>query len=237
MEYDASEHPQEGLGLHETTLFLIAQVIVDALHDLSSDSESDEEDPLDSSPRVIHRRRRFPRKDYSHSQYAQMLIHQTHLQPGSRDSRDFRLLFRIPPSFFEGVLAFFTRHHTQLSHDCVGQPAVPLNLKVLASFIILATGVPYDQLAFSIGCDGETLRVFFHHFLHMFVEHLAPIYIKLPSTPAEVQAAVQTYASENLPGCMGSIDCTHIGWVRARDSVRSWFIGDFSLLFMSSCSP
>jgi hypothetical protein len=228
MEYDPPEHPRV-LNVH--ILASIARVIVDALHDLSSESEDDAGDG--SSSRHIPRRRRvFARKDYTHSQYAQMLIHQTHLQPNTRDFRDFRLLFRVPPSFFEEHVAFFTRLHDKQAHDCVGQPAVPLNLKVLSVFIILSSGLSFDQMGFAIGCDGETLRVFFHYFLDMIVEHKAPIWIKLPTTQAELQAAVQTYASENLPGCMGSIDCTHIGWVRARDAVRSWFIGD-SVFFFS----
>ena len=50
-------------------------------------------------------------------------------------------------------------------------------------------------------------------------------FARCAETEADLAAAVATYAEESLPGCFGSIDCTHIGWVRARAAVHSWFVG------------
>ena len=126
--------------------------------------------------------------------------------------------------------------------DCTGLLAIPLKLKVLAGFFMLSTGLQAKGMAHQIGCDEETMRVFFKKFTRS-IASLAPKWIKLPQTREEVchahtfvlaffftpalqlEAHVATYEGEGLPGCMGSIDCTHIGWTRCRTSVRSWYIG------------
>jgi len=76
-----------------------------------------------------------------------------------------------------------------------------------------------------VGCSKETMRTFFLLFIRIGATQLAARCIKLPETEAELQRAVDTYAGDDLPGCMVSIDCTHIGWTRARSSVRSWYVG------------
>jgi hypothetical protein len=111
----------------------------------------------------------------------------------------------------------------------------------LSGFFMLSTGLSPKGMAHMIGCDEETMRVFFNKFIRA-VASLAPKWIKLPTTREEVrsiltfvlllheptlqlQSHVATYENEGFPGCMGSIDCTHIGWTRSRESVRSWYIG------------
>jgi hypothetical protein len=134
-------------------------------------------------------------------------------------------VYRCPPTFFEEIYAFFQRHYTKLPADCTGRPAIALNLKILACFFILASGLDHIHMASVVGCGEETMRNFYHFFLTTIVDHLGPTVIKFPQTQQELERSVETYADENLPGCMGSIDCTHIGWARARSSVRSWFVG------------
>jgi hypothetical protein len=215
--------------LNAVTMCFIGQMFVNALKDLSDESDEDENDDGSGHARVP--RRQYPRKNYSCSQHAQMLLNQTHLDQTSRDFRDFRDIFRVPSLFFEDMVAFAARHYPHKSSDAVGRPAVPTNLKVLCCFFILSTGISFKAMAFTIGCDHETIRVFYLFFLDAVVEHLAPRVIKMPANESELAAAVDTYADQHLPGCMGSIDCTHIGWVRARSAVRSWFVGE------SSCMP
>jgi hypothetical protein len=231
MEY-VIEDPMQ-LGLSVVSLCFLARVVVDAINDLSSASEddSDDSDSQPDEPRVVKRRRRFERKDYSHSQHAQMLLRGAHLNPVSRDFRDFRDVFRVPPAFFEEIDEFISRHYLKKTEDCVHQPAVPRKLKVLACFFMIGCGVSHKAMASVIGCDEETVRVFYLFFIDCIATQLAPRVIKLPSTQSELRAAVETYADEHLPGCMGSIDCTHIGWVRARAAQRSWFIGTPFRLF------
>jgi hypothetical protein len=199
------------------------QVIVDAFDSTSSSEESEVQDA--SAPRAVISRRQFRRKDYSQSQMAQMLIHNWHLDPMEKDYHDFREVYRIPAGFFEEFYVSFMRFYVKEPADCTGRVAVCPKLKLLCCFFIMATGVTFLHMAKVIGCGEETIRWFFFFFLRTVCDNFGPLFIKFPETEADIRRCVETYAGENLPGCLGSIDCTHIGWVRARSSVRSWFIG------------
>lgn len=196
----------------------------------SSDEEA-EANPFEHPPdarfgeKPYRSRTQYERKDYSFSQAAQMLIHETHLRPGTKDHRDFRKFYRVPPLFFERFHDWFLPFVPRQPGDCTGRPAVPFKLKLLHCFFMLAHGASALAVSAIIGCDDETMRVFFLEFIRTVQKHLAPLRIRLPETEEELAAAVSTYATESLPGCFGSIDCTHIGWTRARAAVHSWFVG------------
>jgi hypothetical protein len=202
----------------------VLSIFVAIVADSSTDSDSDADNHV--RPRVVYTRRKFARNDYSMSQMAQMLIKGSHLDRMTRDHVYFRDVYRCPPTFFEEIYSFFQRHYHKLPADCTGRPAVKLNLKILACFFILATGVDHLHMASIVGCGEETMRSFYMFFLTTICDHLGPLVIKFPQTQEELARCVETYRDEDLPGCMGSIDCTHIGWARARASVRSWFVGE-----------
>jgi hypothetical protein len=203
--------------LNGDTLLMIARLVAEEFAEESGDEEEDVREPLT--------RRQWPRKNYAMSQQAQMLLNSTHHDPYSTDNRDFRATYRIPVLVFEEQCEFLFPHYAKDPADCTGRPGVPFKLKVLMCYFILSTGMTFRAAAKIVGCDKETIRVFFLLFLRVNAKHLAPIYIKLPQTEEEVRRAVDTYSEDDLPGCMGSIDCTHIGWTRCRSSVRSWYVG------------
>jgi hypothetical protein len=210
--------------LHLATVSAVCQLVLDTLD--TSSSESDEEEHVERRPRPFSERRKFPRKDYSMSQQAQMLIHGWHLDPLQKDFHDFREVYRVPAAYFEDFCSSFKTYYNHDSADCTGRVAVPINLKILSCFFILATGVSFKHMAKTIGCGEETIRSFFFIFLTTVCEKYGPQFIEFPQTEADIRRCVETYEGEHLPGCLGSIDCTHIGWVRARASVRSWFVGN-----------
>jgi hypothetical protein len=211
-------------GLAATT-----QVFWDLFFETSDEeAEADPfEHPADGrfGPKPYRTRTQYARKDYSCSQAAQMLIHSWHLQPGTKDHRDFRSFYRVPPLFFERFHDWFLPFVPRQPGDCSGRPAVPFKLKLLHCFFMLAHGASALAVCNIIGCDDETMRNFFLEFIRNVEKHLAPLHIRLPETQEELAAAVSTYATESLPGCFGSIDCTHIGWTRARAAVHSWYVG------------
>ena len=90
---------------------------------------------------------------------------------------------------------------------------------------MVAHGVSALAMSAVIGCDQVTMREFFKWLFRTVSTELKHLHIKFPSEADELEEHVATYASENLPGCMGSIDCTHIGWTAAKAAVRSWYIG------------
>ena len=200
-------------------------------------------------PKPYRERAKKQRGDHTRSQMAYMLETADHLRANTRFGKLFRPVYRIPASMYEDVYRWMDQNRLPLGfqkrdYDCCGEAAIPLKLKVLSGYFMLSTGLSPKGMAHMIGCDEETMRVFFMKFVRA-IASLAPKWIKLPTTHEEVritntqltydgacsftspqvQSHVATYEDEGLPGCMGSIDCTHIGWTRSRDSVRSWYIG------------
>jgi hypothetical protein len=168
----------------------------------------------------------FQRKNYKNNHWWRMIDERRHHDIRDRDGRDFRENFRIPPSFFDNIVQWFVENRwTTRAYDVFGQPSVPLELKILACFDMLGRGVPAATPAGLIGCDAKTIQVFFLQFCLLCTLHLATIHIKFPSTVSEIRQNVETYAEENLPGCMGSVDCVHVPWPKALASQRSWFVG------------
>jgi hypothetical protein len=179
-------------------------------------------------PHSFQPRRQQQRGDYSKSQMADMLSTNDHLDPQSRHGKSFRPMYRIPASMFEDIYRWIDQNRERFGfqkqdHDCVGRRAVPLKLKLLACFFMLSTGLLPKGMAHQIGCDEETMRVCFLLFIRTISTELGAKWIQLPTTAEELAKHVSTYEEEGLPGCMGSIDCTHIGWCRARTSVKSWY--------------
>ncbi len=226
-------------SLNAGVISALSQVVVDAFESSSSASSSEDESDSDGVGRPALTRRQFPRKDYACSQQAQMLIHGWHLDPRQRDFHDFREVYRIPAVFFEEVYTTFMTFYEIDAGDCTGRPAVSPKLKVLSCFFILGTGVSFKHMAKVIGCGEETIRSFYWLFLTIICEKFGPRFITFPQTDVDIRRCVETYEDQDLPGCLGSIDCTHIGWVNARSSVRSWYVGKtcaFALLRWSqSC--
>jgi hypothetical protein len=168
----------------------------------------------------------FPRNNYKDNHWWRMIEARRHHDTRDRDGRDFRKNFRIPPSFFDNIVEWFRENRwTTRDYDVFGQPSVPLELKILACFDILGRGVPAATPAGLIGCDEKTIQVFFLKFCLLCTLYLAAIHIKFPSTVSEIRECVETYAEENLPGCMGSVDCVHVPWPKALASQRSWYVG------------
>jgi len=181
------------------------------------------------------------RGDTSKSQMADMLDTNAHLDPSSRHGKSFRPVYRIPGTMFEDVHRWIDENREEYGFqkndfDCCGQPAIPLKLKLMASFFKLSTGLLDKGMASQIGCDEETMRRFFLRFIRTVSTVQGPKWIKLPSTLEQLQAHVETYdIPGGLPGCMGSIDCTHIGYCRARTSVKSWYAGFFCAFSVAGC--
>jgi hypothetical protein len=142
-------------------------------------------------PRTEFRSRaKIQRGDHTKSQMADMLSSGDHLIPESRFGKIFRSIYRIPASMFEDLYSWMDRNRLTFDfqksdHDCTGLAAIPLKLKALAGFFMLSTGLQSQPMGHQIGCDGETMRVFFLKFCKALAS-LEPQWIKFPETSAEV---------------------------------------------------
>jgi hypothetical protein len=177
-------------------------------------------------PKAYVPRNTFARKDYKDNHWWRMIEQRLHHNIRTIDGRDFRTNFRIPATFFDNIVQWFKDNAWVCKdYDKYGRSSVPLELKILASFEMLGRGVAAAIPAQLIGCDEKTIQNFFKFFCAKVALHLCQLHIKFPSSAAEIRECVATYANENLPGCMGSIDCVHVPWPKALASVRSWYVG------------
>jgi hypothetical protein len=176
--------------------------------------------------KIYHARQQFARKNYKNNHMWRMLENRDYHDVRTIDGRDFRKNYRVPATFFDDVVRWFRNNQWKSrEHDWFLREGVPLELKILSVFTMLGRGVIAAIPAKEIGCNEKTIQEFFKFFCSIIAQHLYSQFICFPTSTAEVAACVATYANENLPGCMGSIDCVHIPWIKCLASVRSWFTG------------
>lgn len=220
--------------------YFLSIAAVAALAASSIRNRRNQSSPLNRNPVFVDRRRGLQkfrtrtqfnvdqggRKDYKDNHMWRMLENRRHHDVRTIDGRDFRKNYRVPATFFDDIVKWFRDcEWRSREHDAFRREAVPLELKILAVFMMLGRGVIAAVPAKEIGCDEKTIQEFFKFFCQQVATHLYHRFICFPSTLEEIARCVDTYAKENLPGCMGSIDCVHIPWIKYLASVRSWFVG------------
>jgi len=128
--------------------------------------------------------------------------------PFSRIGKLFRRRFRLPFPLFLKLVEDCQRH-------CIFPKTryIPVALKVLACLRILGRGSCADEIKeLSSEYIGEsTVHVIFKQFVKGVSTHLVPVYIKAPDGPY-LEEILGTYARLGFPGCVGSMDCTHVWW-------------------------
>lgn len=144
-------------------------------------------------PKPYRARAKKQRGDHSKSQMAHMLETGDHLRANTRFAKFFRPVYRIPAFMFEDVYRWMDQNRLPLGvqkrdYDCCGEEAIPLKLKLLSGYFMLSTGLSPKGMAHMIGCDEETMRVFFMKFVRA-IASLAPKWIKLPTTREEVRSS------------------------------------------------
>jgi len=80
--------------------------------------------------------------------------------------------------------------------------------KVVAAFRVIAYGETPDRTYEYVRLSASTIAMSIRELLRFIVEEFGPAYLR-PPTPAELERILERNAQRGLPGCMGSLDCTH----------------------------
>jgi hypothetical protein len=98
-----------------------------------------------------------------------------------------------------------------------------MELMVLGSLRYLGRGWTFDDLQEATGIDAETHRKFFHTFVKFGSTILFDRYVRMPTNKEE--AVSPEYHQAGLPGCVGSMDASHIILEKVPQALKQMHLG------------
>jgi hypothetical protein len=158
----------------------------------------------------------------------------------------FRKRFRLPHSCFLDLLEK-VKEESMLDDGCFRRwrpgrlvlgpsgkvPPVPIELLLLTSLRYLGRGWTFDDLEEATAISEEVSRLFFHEFIKWGSTKLYKEYVKLPESINEAtELAEEEYKAAGFPGCIGSMDGTHVEHSRISFAHRQSHMS-FKLPFMA----
>jgi hypothetical protein len=208
------------------------EIVHDYLYAESDDDESDDDDEEEDRPRKTRRRKGvvFYRDDNEELQvlpptmslwynlYCRGEEIGEELQPSFLQK--FRLRFRLPYSDFLELVGYleeeagldggFFRRWRPGAKAVDGKPSAPINLLLLTTLRYLGRGWTFDDLEECTAISRDVIRTFFHQFIEYGSTKLFAKWVHPPQTMEEATAIEHEYSMAGFPGCIGSMDATHI---------------------------
>jgi hypothetical protein len=137
-------------------------------------------------------------------------------------------LFRVPYDLFVSLVRTSnTRWWTEWTPDKVdaaGKLVSSLELKVLGALYILGNGATQFQVSVQTNLSEEVHRTFFLSWISK-MSSIKGEYIFMPATDDQFERVVGEYSARGLPGCVGSVDCVHVGWDKCPSQYHNMFTG------------
>lgn len=133
-------------------------------------------------------------------------------QPPVYDERDFERRFRVPRSVFLRVYhAGKDQPWWKRTINATGRPQAHPLQKVVAAFRAIAYGETYDRADEYVRLSKTTIALAAKKLMHFIVARFGAAYLR-PPTDAEVSTLLPRNAERGVPGCIGSLDCSHWEW-------------------------
>jgi hypothetical protein len=133
-------------------------------------------------------------------------------------NRKFRRRFRVPYPLYQYIVSECNRVNL-FNIKSESRVRVPTEFKVLIALRILGRGNCYDEISELSGSHESTCHAIFHEFVNAFVDHFYDVYVKTP-TGERMTKVKRMYEQLGLPGCRGSMDCTHLPWDKCCASLK-----------------
>jgi len=132
--------------------------------------------------------------------------------PPVYDEADFKRRFRVPRSVFLRVYhAVKDRPFFSKRINATDRPrAHPLQM-VVAAFRFISYGEAPDRTDEFARLSALTITMSVRELSRSIVDEFGPAYLR-PPTPSELERILERNAHRGLPGCMGSLDCSHWEW-------------------------
>ena len=184
--------------------------------------------PVRKKTRTVYARKAQSESTWSRD-YLMPALRETYLrEPHGRDAKKFRRLFRVPYDLFVTlVLTAKERWWTEWTPekvDAVGKLVSSLELKVLGAFYVLGIGATQHQVGVQTNLSEEV----HHYFFLSWIAKMSLIqkeFIFMPTNEEQFERVVGEYLTRGLPGCVGSVDCVHVGWDKCPSMYHNMYTG------------
>lgn len=131
----------------------------------------------------------------------------------SDDGATFRRRFGLPYVTFHSINEQWCHHGEYRGKRTADfRRQMDSRILLLGCFRILAKGSTFDAIEELTNVSVPHLHSFFVEFIPWFYNHFVHDQIKFPDTHEAVATVESQYARLGVPGCVGSVDCVHIGW-------------------------
>lgn len=128
------------------------------------------------------------------------------------NEEDFERRFRMPRDV---LLRIFDAVKDQPSVwqriNATGRPQAHPMPKVVAVFRVIADGAAYDRADEYVRLSRSSIAVATKNLMSFIVRRFSPQYLRQPLED-KLRAIMKRNAERGLPGCIGSIDCSHWRW-------------------------
>jgi hypothetical protein len=156
-------------------------------------------------------------KDLWATEWGHMIIGLKTVEEGSWARRKFRRRFRVPFDMF--LIIVKECNDFNVFGEPVRKRKIPTEFKVLASLRILGRDLCCDEIEERLNISESHTNVFFKQFLHNYAEKFFSKFVYVPEAE-ELNNVMEVYSRMGFPGCVGSMDVTHIYWDRCPEQLR-----------------
>lgn len=155
-----------------------------------------------------------------HSSWGELLNSPSLRTPGSREYKRFRRRFRMPPDLFLDHLVPLSKKHNIFEQKHRSRNVI--EMKLLVGLRMLGRDDCGDAIAELSGIGESSAFVIFHQFCRGITKYLYPLFVQIPEPGSDLYEEVTSaYTALGFPGCVGSLDCTHIKWSRCPSELRN----------------
>lgn len=128
------------------------------------------------------------------------------------NEKDFERRFRVLQDVFLRIFEAVKDQPSFRQHiNATGRPQAHHMQTVVAAFRVIAYGEAYDRAEEYVRLSRSSITVATKNLISFIVRRSLPQYLRQP-TQDELRAIVKRNAERGLPGCIGSIDCSHWRW-------------------------
>jgi hypothetical protein len=187
----------------------------------SSDDSNLPDDNALPTPHTKRARRVYERKPMNISTWWLLFLTpeaRTELMsdPHGKVSSNFCRAFRVPYLYFkEKILEFAVcrwwpdwNHHKV---DAFGRLVADLKLNLLSTLNVLGMGANHFSVRLQTNISEEVHRTFFLEWIGLMAS-IKKLFIYMPQDDLQLKFVTDEYKAMGLPGCVGSVDCDHVGW-------------------------